>query len=190
MKNAIIIHGMPSKEEYFSIASYKASEQHWLPWLKERLIFKEVQTNTPEMPEPYEPRYEKWKETFEQFEITSETILVGHSCGGGFLVRWLSENKMKVGQVVIVAPWTDPLPEKELNTGMFDFTIDPELVSRTAGVNIMYSLDDDEVILKTIDELKAALPQATFKEFSDKGHFTLGDMGGVEFPEILEILRI
>lgn len=188
MKNAIIIHGMPSKENYYSFGTDSESNCHWLPWLQKEFTIREILAQTPEMPEPYEPVYEKWCSVFNQFSVNEYTILIGHSCGGGFLVRWLSENKIKVGQVLLVAPWTDP--EKELSTGMFDFIIDPDLVSKTAGLTVMYSLDDDETILKTVDELKAALPQAIFKEFSDKGHFTLEDTGTVEFPEILETLEL
>jgi hypothetical protein len=34
--------------------------------------------------------YATWLRGVERYEITPETLLVGHSCGGGFLVRWLS----------------------------------------------------------------------------------------------------
>jgi predicted alpha/beta hydrolase family esterase len=185
MKNAIIIHGMPSREEYESAGGNFRSTQHWLPWLQEKLISKGVNASALEMPKPYDPDYEKWRNVFEKNDINNQTILVGHSCGGGFLVRWLSENKVNVGKVVLVAPWTDPT--KELETDFFNFTIDPDLVSRTLGVTVMYSIDDDEVILKTVNEIKVALPQASFIEFTNKGHFTLEDMGTVEFPELLDL---
>lgn len=188
MKNAIIIHGMPEKKEYFNLKGDSESNCHWLPWLQKKLIVKGILAQTPEMPEPYEPVYEKWCKIFEEFEITPETILVGHSCGGGFLVRWLSENMINVGMVVLVAPWIDT--EKELDTNMFNFVIDPEIISRTNGLTVMYSIDDDLVIIKSIDELKAILPSADFRKYLDKGHFTLGAMGTRDFPEIIEILGL
>lgn len=188
MKNAIIIHGMPSKEDYFSPVGDAESNCQWIPWLQKQLIIKGILAQTPEMPDPYEPEYKKWCSVFDKFDISEETILIGHSCGGGFLVRWLSENKRNVGKVILVAPWTDP--DKELSTGMFDFTIDAEVLSRTKGLSVMYSLDDDEVIIKTINELKIAFPSAVFKEYVDKGHFTFGDLGTREFPELLEVLKI
>jgi predicted alpha/beta hydrolase family esterase len=188
MKNAIIIHGMPSKEEYESLGGNFRANQHWLPWLEKKLIERGVDAHTAEMPIPYEPQYELWKDVFEKYKVDNETILVGHSCGGGFLIRYLSENKIPVGQVVLVAPWTDP--EKELNTGFFDFTIDSDLISRTQGLIVMYSVDDDPAIIKTVDELKSIFPNALFKEYSGMGHFTLEDMGTMEFPELLNLLRI
>ncbi len=186
MKNAIIIHGMPSKEEY--AVDGNASEQHWIPWLKEVLLKKNIETETPEMPVPYEPNYQSWKSEFEKLNINEDSTLIGHSCGAGFLVRWLSENKINVGKVVLVGPWMDP--DKELGTSMFDFVIDPDVVSRTKSLTVIYSTDDMEEITKTVDELKAAFPGAVFKEYMDKGHFTLGDLGTREFPEILEVLGL
>ncbi len=188
MKNAIIIHGIPDDGEEINLTKNPLSTAHWYPWVKQKLEALHIETHTPEFPDPYDPVYEKWKETFEQFKIGPDTILVGHSCGGGFLVRWLSENKINVGKVVLVAPWSDP--KKELGTRFFDFIINPDLMNQVVELTVMYSLDDQEEIIMTVDELKAALPQATFVEFQDKGHFTLEDMGTNEFPELLEALGL
>ncbi|MEX0652068.1 MAG: alpha/beta fold hydrolase [Candidatus Paceibacterota bacterium] len=76
------------------------------------------------MPEPYLPNYEKWIEVFEQFKVDEETDLVGHSCGAGFLLRWLSENKINVGKLVLVAPWIDPINELGDENNFFDFERD------------------------------------------------------------------
>lgn len=186
MKTAIIIHGMPSKEEYFETGSC-SSKHHWLPWMKFNLEAKSVSTKTPEMPEPYEPNYENWKAVFEQLHIDEETVLIGHSCGGGFLVRWLSENTISVGKVILVAPWMDPShEEKELVTDFFDFTIDPTLVEKTKGITIFISDDDDVPMLKTVELLKEKISELKIVEFVGKGHFVEGDMGTNEFPELLK----
>lgn len=188
MKNALIIHGMPDKKEYLASGAIRASDNHWIPWLKEYFYSLDIKTETPEMPEPYAPNYKKWKSVFEKYELTPETILVGHSCGAGFLVRWLSENKVSVGKVVLVAPWMDPT--KEFTTEMFDFIINPDIIEQCAELTVMYSADDDGEVTKTVDELKAVFPQVAYKEFSNKGHFTLEDMGTTAFPEILEVLGL
>ncbi len=185
MKTAIILHGMPSKEEYFSTESHAQSNKHWLAWVQGELVIHGIVAQTPEMPKPYEPVYEDWKNTFEQFPINEDTLLIGHSCGAGFLVRYLSENKIKVGKVVLVAPWIDI--DHELPTGFFEgYEIDPDLVTRTAGLAIFYSSDDDEEILKTVEQLKLILKGAEVRGFSDRGHFTLDDMKTEKFPELLE----
>jgi predicted alpha/beta hydrolase family esterase len=155
MKTALIIHGMPSKEGYFDPSMPSQSNRHWLPWLQKQLIINGILTQAPEMPEPYEQRYELWKKEFERFDINEDTTLIGYSCGGGFLIRWLSENNVRVGKVLLVAPWTDPTGE--LDTGMFDFEIDTTLIDRVQSLTTFYSLDDDDVILKTVDILDSVL---------------------------------
>lgn len=186
IKNAVIIHGKPSKEEYMDLANPAQSNRHWFPWLQKQLAIRGVIAQSLEMPEPYEPRYEKWKEVFEQIHVTQDTALIGHSCGGGFFVRWLSEEKRNVGPVVLVAPWIDT--EKELQTGFFDFTIDPTLSDRTEHTTVMYSTDDDPSIQETVRVLREKIPGATYKEFHDKGHFCTEDLVDNAFPEILDVL--
>lgn len=190
MKTAIIIHGWPGKEEYFNLNIPTPSNSHWFPWIQKQLLLKGILAQTPEMPEPYAPNYEKWKEVFEQFKVDEQTILVGHSCGGGFLVRWLSENNIKVGKVVLVAPWinSEKDPELEIDKDFFEFNIDENLTSKTAGFKIMYSADDDKYILDTVKILNEKIKNVELQEFKDKGHFVMGSMKTEVFPELLKNL--
>ena len=185
MKNAIIVHGMPGKEEYYSPEFPSASNFNWIPWLQKQLIIKDIKTDTPEMPYAYSPDYPIWKTEFERFGITPETILVGHSCGGGFIVRWLSENKnTQVGKVVLVAPWIDP--EGKLDTGFFNFNIDPNVASRTRELVIFNSNDDAHDIQKSVSKLKSVIKNVKYIEFDKYGHFCQSDLGTDAFPELLE----
>lgn len=184
MKTAVIIHGMPDKEEYYDVNRPASSNCHWLPWIQKQLLLKNIVAQTPEMPVPYEPEYNAWKKVFEGFEINEDTILVGHSCGGGFIVRYLSENNIKVGKVVLVAPWIDP--DNFLDTGMFDFVIDPEIVSKTKGVTIFESTDDMDEVQKSIEIIKQKTQGIKVVTFKDYGHFCYSDMNTDKFPELLE----
>ena len=186
MKNAIILYGMPSKEGHYNPSYPSNSNAHFVPWIQRQLILKDILTQTPEMPVPYNPEYSSWKETLEYFPINEETILVGHSCGGGMILRHLSENDIKVGKVVLVAPWIDP-NKIYLKTGMFDFEIDKNILDKVESLDIMYSLDDEEDVLETIKILKDRIPGANYHEFTDKGHFCEEDIG-LEFPELKKIL--
>lgn len=185
MKSAIIIHGMPDKENYFDSKADSQSNCHWLPWLQQQLNIHGILAQTPEMPEPYNPDYEKWREVFGQFKVNEETILVGHSCGGGFIVRHLSENTIKVGKVVLVAPWINS--EREEDVHMFDnLKIDENLLSKTNSITIFSSTNDDQSIKNSIDVLKNRIKNIKVLEFENYGHFCLGDMKTREFPELLE----
>lgn len=186
MKNAVIIHGMPSKDEYLDPHNPSPSHNHWFPWLQRQLILRGILTQTPEMPTPYDARYEEWASVIEQFDITEETILIGHSLGGGFLVRWLSESKIKVGRVALIAPWLDP--NKELTTGFFDFSIDSELAKKAKDITVFISYDDDQEELTSFQILKDTIPGLKIREFDGKGHFILAHMKTVEFPELRDFL--
>lgn len=189
MKTAIILHGKPSKKEYFDPRSSAQSNKHWIPWIQRQLILRGVLAQALELPEPYKPIYKKWRSAFEQLVVDKDTMLVGHSCGGGFLVRWLSENKKaRVGRVALVAPWLDP--DHALKTGFFNFKIDPNLAKRTRGLVIFVSRDDYRDILKSVKELRKTLlgSNVEIKEFEKKGHFTFGDMKTEKFPDLLKAL--
>ena len=186
MKTAIILHGMPSREEYLNPNSEAQSNKHWLPWIQRQLIINGVLAQAIELPEPYEPVYKKWVKTFEQFDVNEETILIGHSCGAGFLVRWLSENKIKVDKVVLVAPYLGL--DDRVKSNFFDFEIDPNISEKTNGLTIFTSNDDDDDILESVDKLKNNLENIEVIELKDKGHFTFNGMKTREFPELKDIL--
>lgn len=189
MKNAIILHGMPDKEHYYKVLKESTRERHWFPYLQDQLLVNDILAQTPEMPHPYAPNYEAWKEVFEYFPIKNDTVLVGHSCGAGFLVRYLSENKINAGNVILVAPWLDPekyLEETTPGNTFFDFEIDPLLTSRV-NLTVMYSTDDDEGIMESVKLLKEKLPTAKYIEFTDRGHFTTEPgYNNDQFPELLK----
>ena len=185
MKTAILIHGMPSKEEYLDPKVPAASNNQWFPWLQKQLALKGIVAQTPEMPEPYRPDYEKWKQIFEQFKVDEDTILVGHSCGGGFLVRWMSENNVKVGKVVLVAPWINPA-STNISPGFFDFQVDSNMALKTKGLSLFISSDDEQEELDTAKMLEEKVRDIKIVRFTDKGHFCVGfNMKTEEFPELL-----
>jgi predicted alpha/beta hydrolase family esterase len=109
MNNAIIVHGMPYKEqEYYNASAPSPSNSHRIPWLQNQLLVRDREAFTPEMFHAYDPQYHIWQREFERFDINENTVLVGHSCGGGFLLRWLSEHPdVHIKKLVLVAPWID-----------------------------------------------------------------------------------
>jgi uncharacterized protein len=186
MKTAIILHGMPSKEEYYNPESKAQSNKHWIPWIQQKLILQDVLAQTPELPEPFEPVYEKWKAVFDQFDVDEETTLVGHSCGAGFLVRWLTETDKKVGKVALVAPFLDP-KGNEVASDFFKFEVGEDIASKTAGLKIFYSTDDYPVIIESVNMLKE-LPDVEETVLNGMGHLTFSGMGTEEFPELIKWL--
>lgn len=188
MPNAILVPGRPDKDEHYDPARPSNSEDHWFSWLKRQLILKDIHAVSIEPPFPFRPRYDDWKKEFERFDLTPETILVGHSCGGGFLVCYLSEHPdLQVGKVALVAPWINPDNNPRADTAdFFDFDIDPDFASRTAGVTVFVSSDDEPSVVQTVNILRKKVHGLHYIEYADKGHFTLSSMHTAEFPELLQ----
>lgn len=187
MKNAIILHGKPGKDEYYNPLVSSASNSHWIPWLQKQLLINEISAVTPEIPHAFLPEYSVWKREFERFDMRPTTDLIGHSCGGGFLVRYLSEHKdVVVGNVVLVAPWMDP--SKKLTTNFFEFDIDSDLSTRTKNLIIFDSDNDSHDVHASIKTIRDTIPGTVYQQFHNYGHFTHSSMGTSEFPELLSIV--
>lgn len=185
MRRAIIVHGTCGRRDYYDPAVPTLSNQNWIPWLQKQLLMRDILAYAPDMPLAFKPDYALWRAEAERFEIGPETMLVGHSTGGGFWVRWLSEHPdVRVGKVVLVAPWLDPNNIKK--TTFFDFEIDPELVAYTKGVTIFNSIDDHPGILWSVEILRQTIPGIAYREFHNHGHFCSEDMPDDTFPELLE----
>ena len=187
MNRAIIVHGMMSKEKYFDVTMEdSSSNSNWLPWLQHQLCARDILAQTPEMPRPFAPDYNAWKNEFEMLMPDENTLLVGHSCGGGFLIRWLSENPQKtVEKVVLVAPWLDI--EKDY-VPMFGFSLQPDIAGQSKkGIDVLYSTDDGPVLQSTLEYLRQTVKDLRYHEFINYGHFRLKEMKTREFPELLQI---
>ena len=185
--NCVVIHGCPSNAEKAMNPQTRTYDKHWIPWLKKELVARGVKTQTPFMPDPWEPDYSKFKAEFEKYEVNENTILVGHSCGSAFLVRWLGETKRKIFKLILVAPWKIPDKDDEFRKEFYTYPIDESIKTRTDEI-VMFTADDEE------DEGKESLKifhQALggeIIELESHGHYTMGDMGTTEFPELLEVI--
>jgi predicted alpha/beta hydrolase family esterase len=66
-------------------------EENWFPWLKEKLEEKGCEVIVPQFPTPENQTLECWFKVFDKYrdKVDEDTILVGHSLGGSFLLRVL-----------------------------------------------------------------------------------------------------
>lgn len=186
MKNAIILHGLYDKNEYHDSRYPSPSNAHWLPWLQRQLQLQGIKADTPEVFLTYKAGWSDWVKEIERYEIGPHTILVGHSMGGGFWIRYLSQKKnLMVGKVILVAPWMDP--DGDETDGFFeDFQVDPDIARRTAGLSIFHSDNDMGNVHKSVANLREHIKGMDYREFHGYGHFCYGDMKTHAFPELLE----
>lgn len=188
MRNAIIVHGKPSREKFESPDYPGPHRANWLPWIGGQLESRGFQVAIPEFPVPCAPDYDAWVPIFEREVIGEKTALVGHSYGAGLLLRWMSEHRdVEVDKLVMVAPWLDP--DHKYGT-LSEFTVDPRLSERClGGVAVFYSSCDDAGVKVSVQRIRREVPRAAMWDIPENGHFLLGNsMVTEEFPELLEEL--
>ena len=186
-KNIIIIHGCPKTPERAMTTETRTYDKHWIPWIKKELTAKGIKTETPLMPEPWMPDYKKFKQEFEKYDVNENTILVGHSCGTAFLVRWLGETKIKIAKLVLVAPWKIPDKDDKFRKEFYGYQIDETIKDRVKEI-IMFTADDEADDGKKGLKIFHEALDGKIIELKGRGHYTMHDMKTAEFPELLEVI--
>ncbi len=151
----------------------------WKSFLPERLG-EEYDVLMPAMPNKQNAKFSEWKILFEKLLPFAEdgVVLIGHSLGGLFLVKYLAENGFpkRIGALFLVAA-----PQGE---GDFPLPVSLENVSRQARkIYLIYSKDDKVVLFSESEFYTRELPKAELIAFEDRGHFNQP-----EFPEIIKLI--
>ena len=140
----------------------------------------------PDMPCKPNAHYNEWSIWFERHIefLDNNIILVGHSLGGGFLMKWLSENKLEknIQQLHLVAPIFH-YEADDYKLVSFKNTSFPGIFfeNNIDEVHIYHSKDDPYVPISESEEYAEKIPGAHFHIFEDRGHFL-----GEDFPELFE----
>jgi uncharacterized protein len=194
-KQIVIIHGgdtFATQEEYLDflrnyeidIERYKTNKDDWKPWL--RKILKETYgVIIPQMPNKTNAKYEEWKLWFEKFIpfLNDGVILIGHSQGGIFLAKYLSENQFpkKIGAVMLVSA---PYDKDCEGYPVLSFSLPSTLDLQTDKIYLYHSKDDPVVPFSALEQYKNALSNAQVRIFEDRKH-----LNQEEFPELLSDIQ-
>jgi len=184
-KKCIIIHGCPSDVKKAMNLETRTYDKYWIPWLKQNLIASGIKTETPLMPDPWEPNYQKFKAEFEKYSVDENTILVGHSCGCTFLVKWLGETKRKISKLILVAPWKIPDKDDDFRKEFYIYKIDETIKGRVNKIVMFTSNDEKDDGKESLKIFHNALGGEIIN-LQNHGHYCSWNMGTEEFPELLE----
>lgn len=139
----------------------------------------------PKMPTVLNAQYEEWRLMFNKMlELTDpELSLIGHSLGGTFLVKYLSEHTVARAiraLYLLAAPYHDEKLDESLGT--FRLATDLSgVLKQVPEIHLYYSRDDESVPFQHGQLYQKALaPRASLREFTDRGHFRTE-----EFPELV-----
>jgi predicted alpha/beta hydrolase family esterase len=183
--NVVIVHGCPSTDERGSNPKTRTYDKHWLPWLKKELQTRGIKTEIPLMPTPWQPDYQKFKKKFSSCRVTKDTILIGHSCGSAFLVRWLGETGQKISRLILVAPWKIPPKLDKARREFYLYQINKSIKSRVGKI-VYFTADNEDILGKMSLRIFYKALGGKIIELKGKGHYTFKYMGTEEFPELLK----
>jgi Valyl-tRNA synthetase len=160
------------KNREIDIRSHKSD---WKSTLTQQLAKLGIEVFYPQMPNKQNANYQAWTIWFEkylaQIDPENELFLIGHSLGGNFLLKYLSENRLPVKQLHLVAACTFA-PGFSLQK--------PGLINQNCEQVYLYHSTDDQVVpIEELNKIHQWLPQARKFVFSNRGHFNLP-----VFPEI------
>lgn len=141
-----------------------------------------------QMPNSMWADYEAWKIWFEKMlpYMRDEITLVGHSLGGGFLLRYLTENKLPVtvAQLHLVAPCVDEIECEGVGEFKIDLDAWDGFKPGIKQVHLWHSEDDTLVPIHHSERFLKKFPEATLHRFTDRGHFLYET-----FPELLAEIK-
>jgi predicted alpha/beta hydrolase family esterase len=193
----IIIHGGTTFNNYKDYISYLKKKEVSIDKLKLRKDWKDTlekklgekfEILLPRMPNGTNAHYKEWKIWFERIVplFKNNIIFIGHSLGGIFLAKYLSENIIsnKIKATILVAA---PFDDEKSGKSLADFELSSSLqrFSKQGGkIYLIQSKDDPEVLFEQLEKYKQALPNAETIIFENKEHFNQES-----FPEIIELIK-
>lgn len=193
-KQIIIIHGGNSFESYEDYIKDLKETEFTIDWFERRKKWSEDLANKlgdefqffmPQMPNKNNAVYEEWKIWFEKIIpfIDDDVIMIGHSQGGIFLAKYLSENiyPKKISALILVAPPHTDTPE--IGSFKLEKPLD-NILKQCESIHFFQSKDDPVVPYSEVELYEKDLPSAKFHIFEDRGHFL-----EETFPEIMEEIK-
>ncbi|OHT11282.1 hypothetical protein TRFO_19391 [Tritrichomonas foetus] len=146
---------------------------------RSKLEEKGMKTVAPSYPNPADPNFDEWKDTFHQFLADNwngeEIVMIGHSLGGFFTLRLLGECfdedwTKKLTAVILVAPTATKRPNRR------KFYSEEIKWDNILKINfkpiLLYSDNDDKVAREHPDYVVEKIGQmAGFEFIEPKGFF-------------------
>ena len=181
---------------FLAHGSFGKPFENWFPWLEEELSKKEIICTIPSFPTPEHQTYEDWERLMDYYcdigIVNSETILIGHSCGSVFLVKYLLKHKIRVAGLITVCGYNNFHSGNDMMdklNGSFYINEDSINVRNYANRIISFYSDNDPHIPMEILCNFAENIGAEKVVVNNAGHFNLA-AGYDKFDMILNALNI
>lgn len=154
----------------------------------DKKLGKKFEVFIPKMPNKTNAQYQEWKIIFEKILplLKNNLILIGHSLGGIFLAKYLSQNNIysKIKSLILISA---PFNEEGACESLGNFKLNSSLVSKLNNykqIYLIHSQDDQVVPFCQVKKYKSILPKAKLISFKNKGHFNQNT-----FPKLIKIIK-
>jgi predicted alpha/beta hydrolase family esterase len=141
----------------------------------------------PRMPNSQNARYVEWEIVFDKFvsQLDENIIFIGHSLGGIFLAKYLSEKvypKSIKAVFLVAAPYNTPNDHPCVD---FNLLTDLSGLEKQVDKVFIYHSQDDQIVpFSNFIRYQKEIPKATSRIFTDKQHFNQED-----FPELISDIQ-
>lgn len=182
MREILIFHGTGGNPQ-----------ENWFPWLKEELEKLGCQVFVPQFPDPRENHLLKaWLEVLKQYQpqINKQSILIGHSLGGLFLLRVLERLEKPVEAAFFVAApiGVKPIKYYESDEKFSGFQFDWKKIKRGANHFTVYHSDNDPYVSLGNGEELAKQLEVDLIFIPNSGHIN-AESGYTKFDQLLEDIK-
>lgn len=173
MKNAVIIHGWGA-----------TSESNWFPWLKTQLEKNDFLVTIPDFPNSQHPILTEWFNHFKkEVAIDEETILIGHSLGSPFILKFLEQQEIKIKSAFLVAGFERSLDIPEIEN-FVDKPFNFEAIKKASDKFYVISSDNDPYIDLPIATSLAQNLETQLIVEQQKGHLN----EDIVYPRLLDLI--
>ena len=183
--NVLIVHG-----------SFGKPFENWFPWLENELSLRNIRCIVPTFPTPEHQIYDDWKRLLDYYVarnlINSDTVVIGHSCGAIFLVKYLIEKKLHVKGIITVSGYNNfksgDSSMDALNSSFYRSSENIEQITSLTNNRICFYSDNDPFIpIYTLEQFVSDI-KGTPHKVPNAGHFNSAS-GYTTFFELLHILE-
>lgn len=166
-------------------------KENWFPWLRGELEKEGYDVTVPQFPSPLvvAAKISEWFDVLKNYKskINEETILVGHSLGGKFLLRVLEKLEQPVAMAAFVGTpiGIPPIENNERDNAFTGNEFDWEKIRKMAGRFIVFQSDNDPYVCLDNGKKLAESLGIELNFVPNAGHFNTR-AGYTEFPALLE----
>jgi hypothetical protein len=165
-------------------------EENWFPWLREKLEEKGCKVIVPQFPTPpiVPAKISEWFDVLKEYEkdINENTIFVGHSLGGVFVLKVLEKlnNPIKAVFLTSTPIGIKPILYYERDNSFCGFNFDWDIIKNKAKTFEVFHSDNDPYVSLANGEQLAQKLGVELTFIHNAGHFNT-KAGYLSFPNLL-----